>query len=248
MPKRALPYLFVALASAVIIGVFQPFPPAESAAQGACRTFQETGQTVCGRFLQYWQTNGGLAQQGFPISGEFVEVSELNGQPYTVQYFERAVFEYHPENRPPYDVLLSQLGTLQFKRKYPTGQTPGATPASSPTGLRQTPVPGTAVFRAYDSSAWQPPSVRIAPGETVTWENHDLTSAHPLECVQQDSSAACPWTGQTSLPAATRDASGSVVPSTARITFPRPGMYAFRCALHPTMVGQVVVGAPLPPP
>ena len=69
MPKRALPYLFVALASAVIIGVFQPFPPAESAAQGACRTFQETGQTVCGRFLQYWQTNGGLASRVSRLAG-----------------------------------------------------------------------------------------------------------------------------------------------------------------------------------
>ena len=35
-----------------------------------------------------------------------------------VQYFERAVMEYHPENRPPYDVLLSQLGTFQYREKY----------------------------------------------------------------------------------------------------------------------------------
>ena len=31
-----------------------------------------------------------------------------------VQYFERAVFEYHPENQPPYDVLLSQLGKFRY--------------------------------------------------------------------------------------------------------------------------------------
>jgi carboxyl-terminal processing protease len=31
-----------------------------------------------------------------------------------VQYFERAVFEYHPENEPPYDVLLSQLGKYRL--------------------------------------------------------------------------------------------------------------------------------------
>ena len=58
-------------------------------------------------FLDYWNAHGGLAQQGFPISEEFVEKSDLNGQEYTVQYFERAVFEMHPENQPPYDVLLS---------------------------------------------------------------------------------------------------------------------------------------------
>ncbi|MBF6614665.1 MAG: hypothetical protein IVW55_16250 [Chloroflexi bacterium] len=101
--------------------------------QTDCQTFKETGKAVCGRFLKYWQEHGGLAQQGFPISGEFQEKSDLNGQTYTVQYFERAVFEYHPENQPPYDVLLSQLGTFEFKRKYPNGA-PGAqaTPAPQP--------------------------------------------------------------------------------------------------------------------
>jgi glucose/arabinose dehydrogenase len=84
--------------------------------------FAETGHRAGGRFLQYWQEHGGLAQQGYPISDEFTEISDLNGQPYTVQYFERAVFEYHPENAgTAYDVLLSQLGTFRYKEKYPIG-------------------------------------------------------------------------------------------------------------------------------
>jgi hypothetical protein len=33
-----------------------------------------------------------------------------DGQEYTVQWFERARFEHHPENDPPYDVLLGLLG------------------------------------------------------------------------------------------------------------------------------------------
>lgn len=37
---------------------------------------------------------------------------------YTVQYFERAVFEYHPEKQVPFDVLLSQLGTFRYGQKY----------------------------------------------------------------------------------------------------------------------------------
>src|SRR6476469_5859218 len=87
-----------------------------------CRNFTETGHQVCGKFLAYWDQHGGLAQQGYPISDEFVEVSDLNGQPYTVQYFERAVFELHPENAgTQYEVLLSQLGTIRGKEKYPTG-------------------------------------------------------------------------------------------------------------------------------
>src|SRR5687768_713835 len=86
-----------------------------------CRLYPETGWSVCGAFLDYWQRNGGLAQQGYPISGEFEEVSALDGKRYTVQYFERAVFEQHPENKAPYDVLLSQLGTFRHRAKYQTG-------------------------------------------------------------------------------------------------------------------------------
>ncbi len=35
-----------------------------------------------------------------------------------MQYFERAVFEYHPENQPPYDVLLSLLGDFYYKKNH----------------------------------------------------------------------------------------------------------------------------------
>ncbi len=81
--------------------------------------FPQTGKRLGGTFLQYWQTHGGLAQQGYPISDEFTETSDFDGQPYTVQYFERAVFELHPENTgTPYEVLLSQLGTFQYQNKY----------------------------------------------------------------------------------------------------------------------------------
>lgn len=85
------------------------------------RLFRETGYIVGGVFLDYWTKHGGLPQQGYPISNEFNEVSVQDGKAYTVQYFERAVFEYHPENKPPYDVLLSQLGAFQISKKYPGG-------------------------------------------------------------------------------------------------------------------------------
>jgi hypothetical protein len=89
--------------------------------QANCLTFSETGHKVCGKFLDYWNQHGGLAQQGYPLSEEFTETSALNGKPYTVQYFERAVFESHPENQPPNDVELSQLGTYLGKAKYTKG-------------------------------------------------------------------------------------------------------------------------------
>ncbi len=68
------------------------------------RSFPETGHTLVGRFLTFWEGHGGLATFGYPITEEFEE----DGR--TIQYFERQRFEHHPENEPPYDVLLGLLG------------------------------------------------------------------------------------------------------------------------------------------
>ncbi len=123
MPTRILA-LLIAFAAGLLAA---PLLGRLTAQPSGCQLFPQTGKTVCGKFLTYWQAHGGLAQQGYPISGEFQEVSDLDGKPYTVQYFERAVFEMHPENAPPYDVLLAQLGTYRLKQKYPGGPpTPAA--------------------------------------------------------------------------------------------------------------------------
>jgi N-acetylneuraminic acid mutarotase len=105
-------------------------------------TFRETGKTIGGRFREYWERNGGLAQQGFPITDEFEERSALDGKLYRVQYFQRAVFESHPENPAPFDVLLSHLGRFRYNEKYTASGTPrpiasaSATPASQDGQLR----------------------------------------------------------------------------------------------------------------
>lgn len=121
MSKRSISSVALLMIGVVIGMAIGPLHTGASFAQGDCRTFPETGKQVCGRFLEYWTNNGGLAQQGLPLTNEFVEVSDLNGKSYTVQYFERAVFEKHPENAAPYDVLLSQLGTFRLAAKYPGG-------------------------------------------------------------------------------------------------------------------------------
>jgi len=74
------------------------------------RSFPETGHTLAGEFLTFWQQHGGLATFGYPITEEFDEESLIDGQTYRVQYFERQRFELHPENQPPYNVLLGLLG------------------------------------------------------------------------------------------------------------------------------------------
>jgi len=84
-------------------------PTAPVSAAPGSRHFSETGHNVAPAFLSYWEANGGLPQFGYPLSEAFTETLE-DGQAYTVQYFERARFEHHPENPAPYDILLGQFG------------------------------------------------------------------------------------------------------------------------------------------
>ena len=77
--------------------------------------FPETGHNLGGAFRAYWLANGGLAQFGYLLTEEFTETG-IDGKPYTTQYFERARFEYHPENAgTPYDVLPSLLGYQELQ-------------------------------------------------------------------------------------------------------------------------------------
>jgi photosystem II stability/assembly factor-like uncharacterized protein len=75
--------------------------------------FAPTGHTLRGAFRAYWTAHGGLPLYGYPLSEEFAEPGE-DGRRRTVQYFERAIFEHHPENAPPYDILLRRLGATAF--------------------------------------------------------------------------------------------------------------------------------------
>jgi hypothetical protein len=73
--------------------------------------FPEVGHSLSGPFLKFWQSHGGLAIFGYPISEQFPEVSTTDGKTYTVQYFERNRFEYHPEfANTSNEVLMGLLG------------------------------------------------------------------------------------------------------------------------------------------
>lgn len=100
----ALSVANVSFGSPAATGAFAPAAP-----RGDAVYFPETQHNLSGAFLQYWNAQGGLPVFGFPISEEFVEKGE-DGREYTVQYFERHRFELHPENAPPYNVLLGRIG------------------------------------------------------------------------------------------------------------------------------------------
>jgi hypothetical protein len=71
--------------------------------------FPETGHWLSHGFLGYWEGYRDLPIFGYPLTEEFQE----NGV--TVQYFERARFEWHPGSWPErYDVLLGRLGANQL--------------------------------------------------------------------------------------------------------------------------------------
>lgn len=80
-----------------------------------CRFFAATGFNVCRDLLTYWDRNGGLERFGYPISPVMGETIE--GRTYSVQYFERRRMEVHPENNPPYTILLGLLGRETLNRE-----------------------------------------------------------------------------------------------------------------------------------
>ncbi|HET6263158.1 MAG TPA: erythromycin esterase family protein, partial [Chloroflexia bacterium] len=148
--RTTWPLVCAAIALVCLPAMLTASHPGPAYAQPGGRTFPETGKTVSGAFLAYWESNGGLAQQGYPISGEMAEVSDLDGKTYTVQYFERAVFELHPENSPPHDVLLSLLGTFEYKRRYGDAGAPGGrASADKPRFFSETGKTLGGVFREY---------------------------------------------------------------------------------------------------
>ena len=80
--------------------------------------FPETGHSLAYGFKTFWLNSGGLPVFGYPLTEEFTEANPDTGQSYTVQYFERQRFEYHPEYRgTPYEVLLGRLGVTDAQQR-----------------------------------------------------------------------------------------------------------------------------------
>jgi hypothetical protein len=81
----------------------------------------ETGHAMPEPFWDYWSAHGldlgdagvsyreSLALFGYPLSEPMMETN-ADGDTVITQYFERAVFEYHPDNSAEYTVLLRRLG------------------------------------------------------------------------------------------------------------------------------------------
>jgi ABC-type transport system substrate-binding protein len=103
--------LYISVAGAMVLSI-APFGARQAAAQGASRKIGDFD--VAGRFLEVWQAQGSdqasTYVNGLPITARRPEISTVDGKTYATQWFERAKFEAHPENKAPYDVLLGRLG------------------------------------------------------------------------------------------------------------------------------------------
>jgi peptidoglycan/xylan/chitin deacetylase (PgdA/CDA1 family) len=115
---------------------FTPFPPDTPETTPDHTFFPETGHFLGYGFRAYWQAQGGLRIFGYPISEEFSEGG------FTVQYFERARFEWHPENAgTEYEILLGRLGADRAAAE----------------GIDMAPAPRIDGVPDYDESLWAPP-------------------------------------------------------------------------------------------
>ncbi len=95
---------------------FKPAPPC-----GSCNLlyFEQTHHAIGAELQSYWQQNGGIPVFGYPLSEAFDEKSPTDGKTYLVQYFERNLLEYHPENKgTQYEVLLGLLGVQTYQGRY----------------------------------------------------------------------------------------------------------------------------------
>jgi hypothetical protein len=116
------------------------FPKVGGPPQPGCLYYAQTGHSICGSILKAYRASGlefdgkkgkseaeSLSLFGLPLSEPQVEDTS-NGK-FTVQWFERARFEVHPENAPPYDVLLGLLGN---ETASPASPPPPAPPGPAP--------------------------------------------------------------------------------------------------------------------
>jgi hypothetical protein len=137
--------------------------------------FAETGHAIAAQFWGFWSRNGlefdgnkkakspaeSLALFGLPVSEAQMEQGS-DGQMYLTQWFERARFEFHPENKAPYDVLLGRLGADALAAV----PAPQPRPDTAPTLVIG--CPENAPAAAEGAQAWVSNPQPQAPGSTNT--------------------------------------------------------------------------------
>ncbi|WP_240614562.1 ELWxxDGT repeat protein [Herpetosiphon llansteffanensis] len=113
--------------------------PREAGPKQGCLWFETTGHNVCNQdnelgFMAYWQTHGlndpkldafgrSLQLFGYPLTEPAMETN-ANGDTVLTQHFERARFEWHPNQPDQFKVLLGLVGKETQQLVYGEGSSP----------------------------------------------------------------------------------------------------------------------------
>jgi hypothetical protein len=118
-------------------------PRAAGAAPPREACFAETNHCAARAFLDYWANSGGLESLGFPID-------QMRRSPdgSIRQFYERAILEWHPENGPQFQVLLTRLGAAAIAG-HPRAQQPPEPCGTGCTLFRETNHTMRGEFRTY---------------------------------------------------------------------------------------------------
>jgi plastocyanin len=167
---------------------------------------------------------------GFPITEAYWAQVKVGGkvQPVLIQAFERRVMTFTPGNQAGWQVEMGNIGRHYFTWRYGTpvpNPTPTATrtatpsPTATPTA---TPGPTTAQISIINLS-FQPATITIRAGDSVTWTNNDSTT-------HTSASDSGVWD------------SGFLNPGQSFTRqFTTAGTFPFHCNIHTFMHGTIIV-------
>lgn len=156
------------------------------------RYIPETQHIIQYGFKEIWETRGAERIFGYPISEEMDEQFS-DGTMRTVQWFERARFEFWPEYEPGKRVVLTSLGRMQAPSELVAPLAPGTAPGTLPpssavkssgtptTRTSDTPAPTATPIPATSADAPMPQDFYAhvnpktgAPGDSFTFDAYGL--------------------------------------------------------------------------
>lgn len=111
--------------------------------------FPETQHTLWGEFRRYWQRYGGLPVFGYPISEEYDEQGRI------VQYFERARFEYFPEDMGGFFRGAEQANGIALNTLFEVRLADLGRRLALARGINIAPVPRLAGAPDWDPALWE---------------------------------------------------------------------------------------------
>lgn len=167
----------------------------EAGPKPGCLWFEHTGHNVCNQdgaagFRTYWESHGlldpmldpyqrSLALFGYPLTEAAMETNPDDGKVYLTQWFERARFEWHPDNPPAYRVLLGLLGNELRRASSSPSPSPSPPKSASPLSpdfrfgaeITQGAVGSTAALAAEAGLTW----IRY---NGIRWDEVEATPGH----------------------------------------------------------------------